>query len=620
MSLLYGFSLGAQPQWQPPYGMAPWGMPMTAQQAADQQLAAMGVSAPEAPAAAPRGPTLMKHQPATRKGEPTCLTARNFLNTQYTVNVGVGSGRFWMVPDSGSFEVLVPSSNCRDCRCVHSRSACCKSGIGKGGDSKNVYTQAMPGLAQTAKRVDVTFGQGVVTGRIAHDMVTLGSSTAENQSLLLAESHHVQGYCEGSYDGVLGLGHRRYAREGDADTALLATLGLSSFSICYGRNEDDPGRLILGGGVPGLHYREVPVVGTRHWAVQLVGVGFGADTGAVCAEGQRCGAIIDSGTSLIAGPRNLMQVILDQLGNGVEEDCSNVDSLPNLTFRLGSPDNPMDFVLPPRMYVTRSREEAEEPAPPSQESYDDMTGFLSGKGELPPGVFSAAQYDPAAPPQTPQGIRHELTASSSSNSSSSSSSSSAGSAAGGSGKKKAGREKCMVVFMELNMEDRDYGPVWILGMPFMRAFSARFSRNGAGADGATGGGAGGADSDWRKNLTVGLAEIPPDQNLCAGCPTDTDAAHHDTMAGLGVMSLAATHSGGGHGEEQGQHAAAGGMGGDDARPLSVSLRNARLPGWAVGLHPGEDLGVGGRPAAPVIAHQPRARAAAMQEHERPFKL
>ena len=595
MSLLFGFgSLGAQPQWQPPYGMAPWGMPMTAQQAADQQLAAMGVSAPEAPAAPSRGPSLMKHQRATRKGEPTCLTARNFLNTQYTVNVGVGSGRFWMVPDSGSFEVLVPSSNCRDCRCVHSRSACCKSGIGKGGDSKNVYTQAMPGLAQTAKRVDVTFGQGVVTGRIGHDVVTLGSATAENQSLLLAESHHVQGYCEGSYDGVLGLGHRRYAREGDSDTALLATLGLSSFSICYGRNEDDPGRLILGGGVPGLHYREVPVVGTRHWAVQLVGVGFGGDA-AVCTEGQHCGAIIDSGTSLIAGPRNLMQVILDQLGNGVEEDCSNVDSLPNLTFRLGPPDAPMDFVLPPRMYVTRSREEAEEP-PPQQESYEDMTGFLSGKGELPPGVFSAAQYDHDPLLRPPQGVAANASAA-------------AGGGKGGGGKKQ-GREKCMVVFMELNMEDRDYGPVWILGMPFMRAFSARFSRNGASpADAAAGGAAASpsdpSDADWRKNLTVGLAEIPADQNLCAGCPTDAD--HHERMAGLGVMSLAATH-----GHEHEAHGAS-------QRPLSVSLRNARLPPWAVGLHPGE--GAAGHEPAPVIAHQPRPRAAAAeQEHERPFKL
>ena len=89
----------------------------------------------------------------------------------------------------------------------------------------------------------------------------LGTATAENQSLLLAESHHVQGYCEGSYDGVLGLGHRRYAREGDADPALLATLGLSAFSICYGRNEDDPGRRVahVAHGLHGLREDVVPV-------------------------------------------------------------------------------------------------------------------------------------------------------------------------------------------------------------------------------------------------------------------------------------------------------------------------------------------------------------------------
>ncbi len=426
---------------------------------------------------------------------------------------------------------------------MHSASACCKDGVGRGGDSKNVYTQAAPGAALAAKRVDVTFGQGVVTGRITHDTVWLGTAAAENQSLLLAETHHVQGYCEGSYDGVLGLGHRRYAREGDADTALLATLGLTSFSICYGRYEDDPGRLILGGGVPGLQYREVPVVGTRHWAVQMVGVGFGGDA-VVCTEGQHCGAIIDSGTSLIAGPRSLMQVLLDQLGNGVEEDCSNVDSLPSLTFRLGPPDRPMDFVLPPNMYVTRSREEP-------GEAEEEEAGF-----------FSSSPSEAAAREQARRA--------------------NASSAAGG---RKAGRERCMVVFMELNMEDRDYGPVWILGMPFMRAFSARFSRNGvASTDAASPSDP--SDADWRKNLTVGLAAIPADENVCAGCP----GADSERLAGLGVVSLANTHS----------HETS-------TRPPSVSLRHARLPPWAVGAAGGAGAGLS-EPSEP------------WHEHERPFRL
>ena len=98
-------SLGVKPQWQSPFGVGPWGTPQTAQQAAEHQLQAMGATAPE-----------LVPQRAKRSGEPTCLTARNFLNTQYTVNVGVGGSRFWMVPDSGSFEVLVPSAACRSAR------------------------------------------------------------------------------------------------------------------------------------------------------------------------------------------------------------------------------------------------------------------------------------------------------------------------------------------------------------------------------------------------------------------------------------------------------------------------------------------------------------------------
>jgi len=52
----------------------------------------------------PAPPVLQPAPPAK-----TCLAARNFMNTQYTVPVRVNGTQFWLVPDSGSFEVVLPA-------------------------------------------------------------------------------------------------------------------------------------------------------------------------------------------------------------------------------------------------------------------------------------------------------------------------------------------------------------------------------------------------------------------------------------------------------------------------------------------------------------------------------
>jgi len=56
-------------------------------------------------------------------------------------------------------------------------------------------------------------------------------------------------------------------------------------------------------------------------------------------------AAIDSGTSLIMGPNTLFEPLLE--GIVVEEDCSNLDSLPDITFTFDS----IDYVLKPSDYV-----------------------------------------------------------------------------------------------------------------------------------------------------------------------------------------------------------------------------------------------------------------------------
>ena len=57
-------------------------------------------------------------------------------------------------------------------------------------------------------------------------------------------------------------------------------------------------------------------------------------------------AIVDSGTSLLVGPKDIVDEMLD--GITVKEDCSNVNSLPDITFIIDGKDYALsstDYVL-----------------------------------------------------------------------------------------------------------------------------------------------------------------------------------------------------------------------------------------------------------------------------------
>merc|ERR550514_2673005 len=110
--------------------------------------------------------------------------------------------------------------------------------------------------------------------------------------------------------------------------------------------------------MPATVFQSVPVVGEAHWGVTLtdlkVGVqGGGADQHAGITIGENlcqptCGAIVDSGTSLIAAPGSVLSALGNLLGS-IKEDCSNMHELPPIQFNLGA----KTFVLPPKAYVLK---------------------------------------------------------------------------------------------------------------------------------------------------------------------------------------------------------------------------------------------------------------------------
>ena len=86
-----------------------------------------------------------------------------------------------------------------------------------------------------------------------------------------------------------------------------------------------------------------PVAEKRYYSVNLTSISQGERV----VDGDGYLAVIDSGTSVIIGPEHLITEIVT--GISVKQDCSNLDSLPTITFTL----NDEGFELDPEDYVMK---------------------------------------------------------------------------------------------------------------------------------------------------------------------------------------------------------------------------------------------------------------------------
>jgi len=124
------------------------------------------------------------------------------------------------------------------------------------------------------------------------------------------------------------------------------------FSFYLQNDASQTGELVLGG-IDKSHYTgelvDVPLTSETYWEVSLDGVKYGDST--VVSSAQK--AIIDSGTSLLAGPPDAIKAIAEKagatslMGKEYTIDCSKKASLPNLDVTLGG----KAFTLTPEDYV-----------------------------------------------------------------------------------------------------------------------------------------------------------------------------------------------------------------------------------------------------------------------------
>lgn len=367
----------------------------------------------------------------------------NTEDVQYVADVTIGNQNISGVLDTGSFELVVFSDECTTC-----------------GDRTKLYSPEHSTTHADGRLLAThSYGSGDVVSQESFDRVQIGPLRAERQKFWEATRADMPILSISVFQAIVGVGppnvpadeawgvveeeladiqklQRAHvpvpsavaddarssvdvAKVTSESTTMLDSFGVRLFSVCLGALPLSDGHFIWNDhdprGSPALFTR-LPVSGRSTWGVQMfeAGLQLGHKGGRRRVDlgcGAGCGAIVDSGTSLLVAPTAVIQQMQDAL-EGLHADCSNMNDMPILTFSVGG----HTLSLPPDAYIGRVvGEVARGPA-----------GFLSL---------------PALPP----GREHS---------------------------------SCRLLMMEQD-SDTQFGPMWILGMPFFRKYYTTFDVGGS---------------------------------------------------------------------------------------------------------------------------------------------
>ncbi|GAB5589502.1 aspartic proteinase precursor [Umbelopsis nana] len=270
----------------------------------------------------------------------------NYMNAQYygEIEIGTPGQTFSVVLDTGSSNLWVPSTHCNSIACfLHRRYDSTKSSTWK----------------ENGTEFAIQYGTGSLEGFISNDVLKFGDLTVKEQDF--AESVKEPGFtfALGRFDGILGLGYDRISVKGvvppfyNIVNRKLVDKPVFSFWLNDDSDGEENGGEMIIGGVDKNHYSgDIHWSDVRrkgYWEIELENIKFGDEY----LDLDPIGAAIDTGSSLMALPSTLADMLNKELGakkNFAGQyvlDCNTVQDLPEFCLKF----NGKDFCLDPEDYI-----------------------------------------------------------------------------------------------------------------------------------------------------------------------------------------------------------------------------------------------------------------------------
>jgi hypothetical protein len=264
----------------------------------------------------------------------------NIQDMMYTANITIGNPpqNFAVVMDTGSSNLWIPSVQC----------------TGEACDGKDHYNHNTSSTyVENGEAISISYGTGSMDGYLSQDTVSLAGIDVKKQ--VFAEATSLAKFFTGQpMDGILGLGFKKIS-EDDVTPVFdnMVSQGLVEkpiFSFYLDNTPGDDNSALIFGEVDPKYYTGdityAKVTEEGYWQVKMNEVYVNKKNTDYCML-VGCGAIIDTGTSLIVGPKGSIIDLLRKVK--VEKDCSNIDSLPEIEFEIDK----VKYALSAEQYVIR---------------------------------------------------------------------------------------------------------------------------------------------------------------------------------------------------------------------------------------------------------------------------
>lgn len=246
------------------------------------------------------------------------VVIHDFENVAYYGEIDIGTPKqsFMVIFDTGSSDLWVPSADMSSSYNKHRYQST---------DSATYVADGTPFYIQ--------YGSGPVSGFISQDKVSVGDF--ELPDFKFAEVDNARGlgqaYSGSPYDGICGMAWPALAKNTPLMQALVESGQLAKNVFTFVLNNMQDGTLMIGDTDTSLAQGPLKYIGLQsetYWAVRFGGVKLNKRTVASSTPT----AIIDSGTSLIAGPPSEVQKIATELnaigtaGGAYVVPCSSLES------------------------------------------------------------------------------------------------------------------------------------------------------------------------------------------------------------------------------------------------------------------------------------------------------